>query len=54
MLGRATQGFESAINYLQATDNSYLIPKFWSKTEQLDKIRKENILDIIPELKALK
>jgi radical SAM protein with 4Fe4S-binding SPASM domain len=53
-LGRATQGFESAINYLQATDNSYLIPKFWSKTEQLDAIRKENILDVIPELKALK
>jgi hypothetical protein len=53
-LGRATQGFESAINYLQATDNSHLIPKFWEKTTQLDEIRKENVLDIIPELKALK
>jgi hypothetical protein len=31
-----------------------LIPKFWEKTRQLDEIRKENILDIIPELKALK
>ena len=54
LLGRATQGFESAINYLQATDNSHLIPKFWEKTTQLDEIRKENVLHIIPELKALK
>jgi MoaA/NifB/PqqE/SkfB family radical SAM enzyme len=53
-LRRATVGFESAINYLESTDNSHLIPKFWSKTQQLDEIRKENILDIIPELKALK
>ena len=53
-LNRATVGFESAINYLESTDNSDLIPKFWSKTQQLDEIRKENILDIIPELKALK
>jgi hypothetical protein len=53
-LNRATVGFESAINFMMATDNSQLIPKFWSKTDQLDEIRKENILDIIPELKALK
>jgi len=52
-LRRATVGFESALNYLDSTDNSHLIPKFWSKTQQLDEIRKENILDIIPELKAL-
>jgi hypothetical protein len=30
------------------------MPRFWAKTEQLDAIRKETILDIIPELKALK
>jgi len=53
-LSRATVGFESAINYMMSTDNTHLIPKFWSTTDQLDKIRKENILDIIPELKALK
>ena len=53
-LSRATVGFESAINYMMSTDNTHLIPKFWSVTDQLDKIRKENILDIIPELKALK
>lgn len=53
-LHRATVGFESAINYMMATDNTALIPKFWAKTQQLDEIRKENILDIIPELAALK
>lgn len=53
-LKRATVGFESAINYMMATDNSNLLPKFWDKTVQLDEIRKENILDVIPELKDLK
>lgn len=53
-LNRATVGFESAINFLTATDNSSLIPKFWEKTDQLDAIRKESCLDIIPELAALK
>ena len=53
-LHRATVGFESAITYMMDTDNTALIPKFWSTTDNLDKIRKENILDIIPELAALK
>ena len=53
-LQRATVGFESAINFMMSTDNTSLIPKFWNKTQQLDGIRKENLLDIIPELEALK
>lgn len=53
-LQRATVGFESAINYMMTTDNSHLIPKFWHKTEELDQIRNENILEVIPELQALK
>jgi MoaA/NifB/PqqE/SkfB family radical SAM enzyme len=53
-LRRATVGFESAIKFMNATDNTALIPKFWEKTHQLDEIRKENILDVIPELQALK
>ena len=53
-LGRATQGYESAINFLMATDNSNLLTKFWDNTNQLDSIRQENILDSIPELQALK
>jgi sulfatase maturation enzyme AslB (radical SAM superfamily) len=53
-LGRATQGFESAIQFMNATDNTHLIDTFWRKTHELDSIRNENILDIIPELGALK
>lgn len=53
-LGRATQGFEAAIQFMSATDNSDLIPKFWEKTLQLDEIRNENLLDVIPELGVLK
>jgi len=53
-LQRATIGFKSAINLMMATDNSHLIDTFWRKTNELDEIRKENILNIIPELAALK
>jgi hypothetical protein len=53
-LNRATQGFESAINFITATDNAQLIPKFWEVTEKLDSIRKEDILTVIPELADLK
>jgi radical SAM protein with 4Fe4S-binding SPASM domain len=54
LLGRATQGFESAINFMMATDNTHLIDTFWRKTYELDGIRKENIMDVIPELAELK
>jgi hypothetical protein len=53
-LQRATVGFESAITFMTATDNTPLIDTFWRKTHELDAIRKENILDVIPELAALK
>lgn len=53
-LNRATVGFESAITFMNSTDNTDLIQTFWRKTNELDSIRKENILDVIPELKALK
>jgi hypothetical protein len=52
-LNRATVGFESAINFLMATDNTALIPKFWAKTQELDAIRSEQALEVIPELEAL-
>ena len=52
-LGRATVGFESAINFMMGTDNTNLLPKFKSKTEQLDSIRSESMLKIIPELESL-
>ena len=52
-LNRATVGFESALNYLDSTDNSDLQLQFVQKTQQLDAIRKENILDFIPELESM-
>ena len=52
-LQRATVGFESAIKFMESTNNTNLIEKFWTKTNQLDSIRQENVLLTIPELIAL-
>ena len=52
-LQRATTGFESAITFMNKTDNTKLIDTFWAKTSELDYIRCENIVDVIPELAAL-
>jgi MoaA/NifB/PqqE/SkfB family radical SAM enzyme len=52
-LQRATVGFESAINFMMATDNTALIDRFWTKTRELDVIRSEQVLEVIPELEAL-
>ena len=52
-LKRATVGFESAVNFIMATDNTELIPRFWHKTRELDTIRGENCLLVLPELEAL-
>ena len=53
-LQRATVGFESAITFMTATDNTQLLDTFWRKTHELDSIRNERMLDIIPELVALR
>jgi MoaA/NifB/PqqE/SkfB family radical SAM enzyme len=53
-LGRASQGYTAAVNLLGNNDNTHLLDKFWSKTLELDAIRNENLLDIIPELAVLK
>ena len=52
-LQRATQGFESAIQFMMATDNTHLIDTFWRKTHELDSMRGEVWCDALPELKAL-
>jgi len=52
-LGRATVGFESSINFMMAIDNQAYLPRFWQRTRELDVLRNENILDIIPELQEL-
>lgn len=53
-LNRASVGFESAINFLLANDNSHLIPMFWKRTEELDRVRDEHCLDYLPELESLR
>jgi sulfatase maturation enzyme AslB (radical SAM superfamily) len=52
-LQRATVGFESAINFMMATDNTHLIDTFWRRTYQLDDMRKESVEEALPELEAL-
>jgi organic radical activating enzyme len=52
-LQRATVGFESAIAFMNATDNTNLIDSFWRKTHELDSIRNEHWSKVLPELKAL-
>jgi sulfatase maturation enzyme AslB (radical SAM superfamily) len=53
-LQRATQGFNSAITFMNATDNTQLIDSFWRKTHELDEIRNESWRHALPELAALK
>jgi radical SAM protein with 4Fe4S-binding SPASM domain len=53
-LRRASNGYESALTFMNATDNTHLIDTFWRKTNELDSIRNEHVLDILPELAALK
>ena len=52
-LQRATVGFESAIKFMMSTDNTHLIDTFWRRSRELDTIREENLLQVIPELEAL-
>ena len=53
-LQRATQGFRSAITFMNTTDNTQLIDLFWRKTHELDEIRNESWQNALPELVALK
>jgi sulfatase maturation enzyme AslB (radical SAM superfamily) len=53
-LNRATVGFESAITFMNSTDNTQLLDTFWRKTHELDSIRREHVLDVLPELRAIK
>ena len=52
-LGRATNGFRSAIKFINSTDNTKLLPKFRKYVELLDKRRQQNTLQVFPELKEV-
>ena len=53
-LRRATVGYQSAIKYMMAQDNSDLLPEFWARTQQLDQLRRENVLEVLPELQQIR
>lgn len=46
--------YESLINFMFAEDRSHLLDEFWQKTREVDTIRNENIIDVLPELDFLK
>ena len=50
----ASAGFESALTFLDATDNTHLIPAFWDKINTMDKIRNETWHDYIIEVHDIK
>lgn len=53
-LTRATVGFKSAVSFMTADDKTNLISKFWNRTNKLDIIRSESLLEVLPELGVLK
>ena len=48
-LTRATNGYNGFINFMNAEDNSNLLPEFFNVTNKLDQLRKEKFEDIFPE-----
>jgi hypothetical protein len=50
---RAIGGFEGAIQFMMATDNSHLLPEFWRTVDQLDLARNESLQKVVPELEQL-
>ena len=49
-LQRATVGFESAVKFMDATDNTKLLSEFWQRTRVLDELRNQEVLQVLPEL----
>lgn len=53
-LKRATTGFKSLLNMMQANDASEHWNRFVEETEKLDRVRKENFWDTFPEFESLR
>jgi hypothetical protein len=51
---RAVGGFKGAVEFMLATDNSHLLPRFWEQTTELDWSRKESLISVVPELEEIK
>jgi len=52
-LQRATNGFKSALNFIQANNRSDQLPRFREEIKKLDEIRNENFWNTFPELNEL-
>jgi radical SAM protein with 4Fe4S-binding SPASM domain len=50
---RAVGGYEAAITFMMATDNTHLLPDFWKSVNDLDWSRTESLLSVVPELAAI-
>jgi radical SAM protein with 4Fe4S-binding SPASM domain len=50
---RAVGGFEAAISFMMATDNSHLLPDFWKTVNDLDWSRGESLIKVVPELQQI-
>jgi len=53
IIQRATGGFEGAIRFMMANDNSHKLPDFWETVNELDRVREEKLIDVIPELASI-
>ena len=50
---RAVGGFKGAIEFMMAKDNSHLLEKFWTLVEDLDGVRNESLITVVPELEQI-
>ena len=46
--------YDKLIHFLYEADHTHLIPKFWERTNMVDKLRQEDCLTLFPELQDLK
>ena len=53
-LRRATNGFESAINFMMSNNGSHLLPRWREETAKLDAVRNENFWETFTELGVLR
>jgi radical SAM protein with 4Fe4S-binding SPASM domain len=51
---RATAGFKGMLSFMDAEDKQNLLPAFFHRTRELDKLRNEDLYTVIPELEPLR
>ena len=46
--------YDKLIHFMYEKDHSHLLPKFWERTDMVDKLRKEDFISLFPELADLR